>query len=560
MCGIWGHFYFGKIPQHPREIFSEDSEKLSHRGPDEKRWCSELSRHFELGFYRLSVQDLSSRGSQPFVDKLPDQQGWDIWLCNGEIYNHADLRNKLNDYPFISLSDCEIIGPWLRNHNSIEEFDGDYAGMYIQTDANKELTSIVLFRDPIGVRPLFWGYQKETEEFWVASEAKAIPLPCATVFQFPPGAVWHYNRKIDSHYSVKTFVGKFPPFGIGNYISDPIDNLPRVLCDFSQEIAQQQFAKLFREAVNKRLLSDRPIACLLSGGLDSSLIAAIAQEEGLKKFGSRFKLPTFSIGFKDAPDLIAARIVAKHINSDHHEIIITTEQALSKIPDVIRCLETWDPTTIRASTCMYLASEYIKQNTNYVVILSGEGSDEIFQGYLYFHRAADAKTGYDESCRLVRELAYYDVLRADRTTAAFGLELRVPFLDKELMRFSLNLPHEWLSPQNKIEKFFVRAAFNNINLLPTEILWRRKEAFSDGVSLPSRSWFQVIAEHAASNMKENMEKIQENATRDERARLTVEAQWFRTIFREKYPGGDHWIPHVWLPQWSLTIDPSARTL
>lgn len=562
MCGIWGHFYFGEIPPQKCSTPLKEFETLAHRGPDSKKWCSDLSHEFELGFYRLSIQDVSPLGYQPFVDELPEKNGWDAWMCNGEIYNHQELRQKIKqeqNYHFVSQSDCEVIGPWLRANHSPEGFDGVYAGIYIQVDEERKLKNLTLFRDPIGVRPLFWGYQSETKEFWIASEAKAIPLENKLIFQFPPGSIWQYHNK-NSNNNTELYVGKFPPFGYGTYWADPIQNFPKTLRAVSQENTQKQFAKLLRDAVSKRLLSDRPIACLLSGGLDSSLIAALAQEEGLKKFGEDFRLPTFSIGFEDAPDLLAARMVAKHIRSDHHEIIITPEQALSKIPEVIRCLETWDPTTIRASTGMYLASQYIHQNTPYIVILSGEGADEVFQGYLYFHRAPDMYKGYQDSCRLVHELAYYDVLRADRTTAAHSLELRVPFLDKELVRFAMHLPYEWLSPQQRIEKYFVRKAFDGTGLLPDEILWRTKEAFSDGISVPKRSWFHILAEKAGTEMEGQLQMIPENATRDERARLTVEAQWFRKIFEENYPGGGHWIPHVWLPQWSETIDPSARTL
>ena len=584
MCGIWA-LCFGS----PNELDYNSFKKLEHRGPDDSTWIALNNFDIHFGFHRLSINDISEGGRQPFVEQ--DERYYQSWITNGEIYNANSIQSKILNHKWKGRSDCEVIGPWLFSHlqkfeesgkldirKMMDVFDGVYAGIYYVWEYYTNRGYLIVFRDPIGVRPLFWGLSPEGKLYF-ASEAKSIPLNPSHIYPFPQGSVWICPMGKGKHeYALPPankpveYPAMFPPKSnsVGYYWAHPIDNPPKEL-----NHTKTQLVYLLENAVEKRLLSDRPIASLLSGGLDSSLISAIAAKLLHKK---GIKLPTFSIGFENAPDLIAARKVAEHIQSDHHEIIITPEQALEAIPEVVKSLETWDPTTIRASTGMYLAAQYIRKNTPYVVVLSGEGADELFEGYLYFHRAPNATEGNLEARRLVEELPWFDVLRADRTTAAHGLELRVPFLDKEFVRHVMHLPEEYKSPKiYHVEKGYLRSAFDELrnDLLPQEILWRKKEAFSDGISVPQKSWFQIIQEYASkqyidSNLlpirfhyqeKYFTEKeIQEEIHRQELAADTVEARWFRTLFENHYAFGNHWIPHIWLPRWSKTIDPSARTL
>ena len=583
MCGIWALcFSDGSVSSVDYDYFK----KLEHRGPDDSVWLSHPNMPFHFGFHRLSIQDLSEAGRQPFVRQ--NESYYESWMCNGEIYNAEEIKKKLVFQKWSGHSDCEVIGPWL--HRLIEkptlnigelmdQFDGVYAGVYLYWDYYTGSGVFMAFRDPIGVRPLFWG-QSPDGRLYFASEAKTIPLAERFINPFPQGSLWICPiKKLPfqlpvSQYQEPHLPALFPTMNgsRGYYWGNPLKNAPK-----TEDISQQHLVKLLEDAVEKRLLSDRPIASLLSGGLDSSLIAAIAA----RKLGERGqKLSTFSIGFEGAPDLIAAREVAEHIGSDHHEIIITPEEALEVIPEVVRTLETWDPTTIRASTGMYLASRYIREKTDFVVVLSGEGADELMEGYLYFHRAPTPEQGALDSERLVLELPWYDVLRADKTTAAHGLELRVPFLDKEFVRYAMHLPAEIRSPRTirGVEKGYMRQAFEELrgDLLPHSILWRKKEAFSDGISVPKHSWFAIIQEHASkqyisddlaavqlSYMSDyyGEEELEVESVRQRRAMNTIEARWFMTLFSGNYRnGGQHWIPHVWLPRWSATIDPSARTL
>jgi asparagine synthase (glutamine-hydrolysing) len=301
--------------------------------------------------------------------------------------------------------------------------------------------------------------------------------------------------------------------------------------------------------------ADRPIGCLLSGGLDSSLVAALVQRQ------TDHPLHTFSVGMKGATDLVAAQTVADFIGSTHHHVELRAEEFLDAIPKVIKALESYDVTTVRASVGMYLLAKYIRQNTDIKVIFSGEGSDEVCQGYIYFHLQPTLQAGDEESRRLIHDLLYYDVLRADRTTAAWGLELRVPFLDTDFIRMYLGLDESLRCPQHGIEKYTLRKAFDEEKLLPPDILWRAKEAFSDGCSSPEVSWHHIIQEKA-----ETVVTDQELETAPQifphNTPKTKEAYWFRSIFESHYPDMAHLIPYQWMPKWvdpTLT-DPSARAL
>lgn len=305
-------------------------------------------------------------------------------------------------------------------------------------------------------------------------------------------------------------------------------------------------------------MSHRRIGCLLSGGLDSSLVAAtlvkLAKEEKLQ-----YPIQTFSIGSDDSPDVLAARKVAAHIGSEHHEVNFSVEEGIQAVEEVIYHLETYDITTVRASVGMYLVSKYIRQKTDSVVIFSGEGSDELAQGYIYFHKAPSPRAASEDSVRLLKELYLFDVLRADRTTAAHGLELRVPFLDHRLTAYYLSLPEERRIPKSGVEKHLLRDSFKGLNLIPEDILWRRKEAFSDGMTSMKKSWYTSLQEHVESVVNDEQMRTA-HVTFPHNTPQSKEAYYYRQVFERSFPGCAHWLSHFWMPRWIAATDPSARTL
>ncbi|XP_043824827.1 asparagine synthetase [glutamine-hydrolyzing] isoform X2 [Dromiciops gliroides] len=488
MCGIWA--LFGSDEGLSAQCLS--AMKVAHRGPDAFRF--ENVRGFTnccFGFHRLAVVDPVS-GMQPLrLQKFPS-----LWLCyNGEIYNHRQLQKHFG-FEYQTQVDGEIL-LHLYNKGGIEQtaalLDGVFAFILLDT-ANRK---VFLGRDTFGVRPLF---KVLTDEGFLAvcSEAKGLvglkhpTAPHLQIDPFPPG---HYevldlktNGKVVSVEMVKFHNCKDLPL---HNLYDPLEKLSS---GFDLETVKSNIRLLFDHAVRKRLMTDRRIGCLLSGGLDSSLVAATLLKQ-LKEAHVSYPLQTFAIGMEDSPDLLAARKVAAHIGSEHHEVLFSSEEGIQALDEVIFSLETYDITTVRASVGMYLVSKYIRKNTDTVVVFSGEGSDELTQGYIYFHQAPSAEDAQEESERLLKELYLFDVLRADRTTAAHGLELRVPFLDHRFTSYYLSLPPEFRIPKNGVEKHLLREAFQASNLLPKEILWRPKEAFSDGLTSVKKSWFTILQEH-----------------------------------------------------------------
>ena len=305
---------------------------------------------------------------------------------------------------------------------------------------------------------------------------------------------------------------------------------------------------MLTESVRKRLLSDRPVACLLSGGLDSSLIASIVCSLSNKQ------IETFSIGLSGSPDLKYAKMVADHLNTKHHEVIVTEEDFLNAIPDVIRRIESYDTTTVRASVGNCLIGKYISENSDAKVIFNGDGADELMGGYLYFYNCDNALKFDNECHRLLKNISYFDVLRSDRSISSWGLEPRTPFLDKSFVSFYLSLPLELRFKKDVIEKKIVRDAFTSSlsPFLPNDVLFRKKEAFSDGVSAETRSWYKIIQEH--------LDNPEFDGWFTEKNELTKEQQYYKKIFDELYPNKDSVIPYYWMPKWCDTKDPSARTL
>ncbi|NWY10044.1 ASNS synthetase, partial [Aphelocoma coerulescens] len=553
MCGIWA--LFGSDECLSVQCLS--AMKIAHRGPDAFRF--ENVNGFTnccFGFHRLAVVD-QLYGMQPIrVKKFPY-----LWLCyNGEIYNFKQLQKQFG-FDFQTLVDGEVI-LHLYNRGGIEQtasmLDGVFAFILLDT-ANRK---VFLARDTYGVRPLF-KVLTDDGFLGVCSEAKGLinlkhsTSLCSKVEPFLPG---HYevldlkpSGKVASVELVKFHSCKDEPLHVA---CDTVEALPSA--GFDLETVKSNIRILFENAVRKRLMAHRRIGCLLSGGLDSSLVAAVLLKL-MKEINVNYPLQTFAIGMENSPDLLAARKVAAHIGSEHHEVILSTEEGIQAIEEVIFSLETYDITTIRASIGMYLVSKYIRKKTDSVVIFSGEGSDELTQGYIYFHKAPSPEEAAEESERLLKELYLFDVLRADRTTAAHGLELRVPFLDHRFTSYYLSLPAELRIPKNGIEKYLLRLSFEDSNLLPKEILWRPKEAFSDGIASVKKSWFSILQDYIDQQVDDLLlekaaEKYPFNPPK------TKESYYYRQIFEKHYCGRSSWLPHYWMPRWVKATDPSARTL
>ena len=474
---------------------------------------------------RLSIIDLST-GTQPI-------QGTDTaWVMhNGEIYNHVELKKTvLSSHQFRTTCDSEVIVHLYEKYgyDFCNKLDGVFS--FVIVDGDKFMAG----RDPIGVKPLYYGHD-DAGNMYISSEMKAICDQCSSMEAFPPG---HYYTPEDGF--VKYFNPTWADYKVCNEEYDP-----------------EKLKNALIESTRKRLMSDVPFGVLLSGGLDSSLIASITKK--MTK-DSGLELHSFSVGFHpDAPDLKAARKVADFIGTKHHEVIFTIEEGIEAIEKVIWHLETYDITTIRAATPMYFLSKYIT-DMGIKMVLSGEGADEIFGGYLYFHNAPSDEDFQKETIRRVFLLSTADCLRADKSTMAWGLEARVPFLDKGFLQVAMSMRPDIKRPdrsKNKIEKWVVRKAFDikEDPYLPDEILWRQKEQFSDGVGY---GWIDSLKEYCSKMVSDKefataAEKYPHN-TPD-----TKEAFYFRKIFEKFYPQ-DHSLKTVlkWIPKWQKNTDPSGR--
>ncbi|MFI3266249.1 MAG: asparagine synthase B, partial [Rikenellaceae bacterium] len=450
MCGFVGVFDLEHANDVMRSKVLKMSKKIRHRGPDWSGiYCGDKA---VISHERLSIVDPQS-GGQP----LFSADGSLVLAVNGEIYNHNDIRAELADeYNFLTGSDCEVILPLYQKMGPalLERINGIFA--FALYDIEKD--EYLIARDTIGVIPLYIGWD-EQNHFYVASELKALEGTCTKIEPFLPGHYWsskeakmvrYYNRDWQEYDAVK-------------------DNKADV----------QELRDALKASVKRQLMSDVPYGVLLSGGLDSSIISAIAKEYSEHRVESDSKdaawwpqLHSFAVGLKGAPDLVAARKVADHINTVHHEVHYTVQEGLDAINDVIYYLETYDVTTVRASTPMYLLARVIK-SMGIKMVLSGEGADEIFGGYLYFHKAPNAQAFHEETIRKIGKLHLYDCLRANKALAAWGVEGRVPFLDKEFMDVAMRLnPEEKMAKNGRMEKWILRKAFED--MLPEEVAWRQK--------------------------------------------------------------------------------------
>lgn len=507
MCGIVGIFNIPEQTPELRQKALHMSQKIRHRGPD---WSGiHVGNHAILAHERLSIVDPQS-GGQPLFS--PDRKK--ILAVNGEIYNHQDIRNRYKGkYEFQTGSDCEAILA-LYNDKGFD-FLEDLSGIFAFALYDEEKNDFIIARDPIGVIPLYIG-KDHNGMVYCASELKALEGFCDEYEPFLPG---HYYIGSEGK-QVKWYKRDWYDY------ENVKDNHTSI----------EELREGLESAVKRQLMSDVPYGVLLSGGLDSSVISAIAKKYSAKRIesGDRMdawwpQLHSFAIGLKGAPDLAKAREVADHIGTVHHEINYTIQEGLDAIRDVIYFIETYDVTTVRASTPMYLLARVIK-SMGIKMVLSGEGADEIFGGYLYFHKAPTPKEFHTETVRKLGKLYLYDCLRANKALSAWGVEGRVPFLDKEFLDIAMRInPADKMCPGNTIEKRVVREAFSDI--LPESIVWRQKEQFSDGVGY---SWIDTLKKIASESVSD--EQMAHAAERFPiNTPMNKEEYCYRSIFEEHFP-------------------------
>lgn len=576
MCGFVGAFDLNSGSKPIDEGLKEElraqvldmSKKIRHRGPD---WSGVYTgENAILSHERLSIVDPLS-GKQPLVS----DDGKIILAANGEIYNHKEIRKEFEGkYNFQTGSDCEAIIPLYKKFRDSGDFTlmiEKLSGIFAFALYDSENDVYLVARDEIGVIPLYQGWDK-AGRYYVASELKALEGECQTIEEFPNG---HYFYSKDAK-PVRWYKRDWENF-------DAVKNNARATDDKGEIINPSVIEKVrngLESAVKQQLMSDVPYGVLLSGGLDSSIIAAITQKFSKKRIESDSKeaawwpqLHSFAVGLEGSPDLIAAQKAADYIGTVHHEVHFTIQEALDALPDVIYHIETYDITTVRASTPMYLLARVIK-SMGIKMVLSGEGSDELFGGYLYFHKAPDAKEFHEELVRKMSKLHLYDCLRANKSLMAWGVEGRVPFLDKEFIDIAMSLnPSDKMNirlsnGKQRMEKWILRKAFED--MLPEEICWRQKEQFSDGVGY---NWIDTL-----KKMTEEKVSDAEFARRENRFPVnppkTKEEYYYREIYSKLFPSDSaaKVVPHEagvacstakaleWDAAWKNMDEPSGRAI
>ena len=581
MCGIFALLNSDKIPI---TTINNEFLKGQGRGPEFSKLDNSYMK-MTLGFHRLAINGLNNESNQPLV--IDDV----VLICNGEIYNYKQLYKYMGVQPTTG-SDCEVIIHLYIKYGieqTLSMLDGVYAFILYDNRINESLNNkVYIARDPLGVRPLY--YLKNNIQFeWFPLYGFASELKCLERFyntnaihysieQFKPGSycVFNHGNLVDSNWELELENVPFyiPTFSYSWRINNETENI--LVDDMYSRVSSYLIS-----AVNKRCLTtERPIACLLSGGLDSSLIAAL-----VNNFYNYNHLPnkleTYSIGLEGSEDLKYARIVADYLETNHTEIIVTEKEMFEAIPDVIKAIESYDTTSVRASIGNYLLGKYIAANSQAKVIFNGDGSDELLGGYLYMNNCPDDIEFDKETRRLLKDIHLFDVLRSDKSISSHGLEPRTPFLDRSFVNTVLSIPayfrnHKNIKtindtyniydknklPYEGIEKFLLRFSFsegnfadyNDRQILPSEILWRKKEAFSDGVSNRGRSLYQILQEYIAIYM--NVEE----QTDIYKPSIETEKKYYKKLFDKFYPLCDHIVPYFWMPKYTDATDPSARTL
>jgi asparagine synthase (glutamine-hydrolysing) len=578
MCGIFALLNYTEVNNNQSDKVYDEFIKGKNRGP-EFSVLKKIEPKLYLGFHRLAINGLNNESNQPIILK-DDKSGHDISLiCNGEIYNYKELYDLMDVKPTTD-SDCEVIGHLYMKYGiqqTLTMLDGVFSFVLFD-DRDENDAKIFVARDPYGVRPLYCIKNKRNNSNYVSSVSMqkndhllvgfASELKCLsnfynydsynyTVSQFPPGTYTSYTTG-----------------SVRNFWKPLQENIPYFIPSFSYNIDNEssnyykQIAYFLQRAVDKRCLcTERPIACLLSGGLDSSLITALVNKY-YRDNNFQQKLETYSIGLAGSEDMKYAKIVADYLDTNHTEIILTEKEMFNAIPEVIHAIESYDTTTVRASIGNYLIGKYIAKHSDAKVIFNGDGSDELLGGYLYMNKCPDVIEFDKETRRLLKDIHLFDVLRSDKCISSHGLEPRTPFLDKNFVNFILSLPPMFrqhsLKGKNNIEKFVLRNSFTQENfpvfingeekqLLPDCILWRRKEAFSDGVSHKGRSLYTIIQEQIVDKM------VSPDGAKYPIS-IETEKLYYQKLFLYSYPNSLYILPYFWMPKYTNASDPSARTL
>lgn len=560
MCGIWAYIKLLKDKNVDLSKLFQDFWNIKPRGPDN----SYLENYGDVwvGFHRLAIMDTSFKSNQPFV--FQEKERTVIFICNGEIYNFRYLIEKY-DLPIKTDSDCmtipELYLKYTRNGGDVkqflelfnEEIKGEFAFVMFEFDRLKNIKHVFVGRDQIGIRPLYSSILKDNPSGMIfSSEIKGTNSYDGDIIEFPPGFIMKYDFDDFGKPSIKS-----------SYVFKNVYSVEQFK---SKEPCDQYYLENVKQtvinSVKRRLDADRPLAFLLSGGVDSSLVAAISA----KLLG--YPIRTFCCGMNEGTDLIFARKVAEHIGSNHTEVFFTPKEGLDAIRDVIWKTETWDTTTVRASVGQYIVSRHIGTKTDAKVVLVGEGPDEVCSSYLFNWYAPSGKALHDTALEYVNKIHYFDSRRGDRCISGWGLEGRVPLLDPEFIKAYWEIPADYRVPQYKgIEKWWLRKAFDGTGILPDAVLWRKKEAFSDGISSKEKSWFQIIQEYIDGIVSDEefgkAKELYPHCTPQ-----TKEAFYYRKVFCEFFGERRQTVlPHYWQPKWTADgkevtgyVDPSARTL
>ena len=532
---------------------------ISHRGPDRVR-VEQLDPGVHMGFSRLCINDLSRAGDQPFVQGSLKKIAM---VCNGEIYNHKNLQEKYK-ITCNSQSDCEIILQLYLLFKDVNMFVDELDGVFAFVIYDGSNQTVHVARDLLGIRPLFWiPNQENNKSFGFASEAKALirmmyRSQTSSCRQFPAGYSLSFKK------STPFTSDMIRPFATRRRLMYHKD-ISRTQKQ-SQMFNSTALRNLLHSAVKKRLMSCRSIGCLLSGGLDSSLITSIVVREMASMKVKPHEINTYSVGMPGSVDLKNARIVADFLGTNHHEVLLSEDQFLNAIPKTIWHIESMDVTTVRASVGNLLVSKYIAENTNDKVIFNGDVADELFASYLGFCRAPNKKELQKQNILMLANIHFFDVLRSDRCISGAGLEARTPFADKALATFVMNMDPEskffGAKADGRMEKHALRTAFMEGSYLPASILWRKKEAFSDGVSSTNRSWYRVAQRQA---FKERIRLTGDLGLKHRKPNWTDERWWYTHIFNDLFGSKylKHAIPYQWKHPFSPNTnkeDPSARQL
>ncbi len=520
MCGI-----FFLITNNFNKTVEKDFLKIVHRGPDNSKiqLLNYNNKKLFFGFHRLSINGLDEESNQPI-----NNDGLYL-ICNGEIFNYKSLIKEYNfEKEYISNSDCEIIVHLYKKigiEETLKKIDGEFA--FVLYDSN--IKKIFISRDQIGIRSLFFGQNKDG--FIVTSEMKSINS-FYNVKQFNPGYYSILDLESNNIEEYKYF------------------NLSKINENISEEEHIKNIKIIFEEAVDKRLLSDRSIGCLLSGGLDSSTVCSIVKNKIGKK-----KLNTYSIGLRGSIDLKYAKEMAEYLETNHYSIELSNEEFLDSIEKTIYQIESYDVTTVRASVGNYLVSLFIKENTDDKVIFCGDVSDEIFGSYKGFYYADNSENFMKENIKMLENIQYFDVLRSDKTISGAGLEARVPFGDKKFIEYVMSINPDFKRfDENRIEKYLFRKAFENI--LPKNIAWRSKTAFSDGVGSEGNQWFEILKNYMEEKYTDQ-EFIDKSSKYIHNKPYDKESLYYREIFEKYYPNKEKLIPYFWKQPFMNMNDPSA---